>query len=292
MRKSQVTFLFGFLALVAASLMPLKAQEFQSSHDLLDPNAFLVKSELFLWNRVSDLLDTVRCGIALGPGLGAEVAVTDYAQLSLYANAETGVSFPHFLPPLWLVDKYENNTKTFQYHSGKYATAAFGPWRAESATSDLEDERLHFERGKWDLRLQLDLLLVHFYVAVRTEEILDFFTGFAGYDYKLDDMQLTPSVERRPADQFGRGLCNIVFGVVEVPSNIFRITRTEGDLAGCSKGVGLGLWRFLVRECVGVVELVTFPFGWEPIVEPAYVINSTDQSTTWKVYKPAFHKRY
>ncbi len=293
MRKSQVTLLFGILTLVAAaSLMPLKAQEFQSSNDLLDPNACLVKSELYLWNRFSDLLDTFRCGIALGPGIGAEVAVTEYAQLSLYANAETGVAFPHILPPLWLVDKYENNTNAFEYHSGKYATAAFGPWRAESNAYDLDDRNVHFRRDKWDIRLQLDLLLVHFYVAIRPVEILDFFTGFAGLDLSLDDAQLNPVLDRRPADQFGRGLCNILFGIVEVPNNIFRVTSNEGDLAGCSKGVGLGLWRFLVRECVGVVEVVTFPFGWEPIIEPAYVINDTDQATNWKVYKPAFHKRY
>ena len=293
MLKSQVKLLFGVLALVAAvNFTPVQAQEFQNSNDLLNPNGFLVKSELYVWNRFSDILDIVRCGIAFGPGIGAEVAITEYAQLSLYANAETGVAFPHFIPPFWLVDKYENNANAFEFHKGKYATAAFGPWRAETSAESPYVESMHFRRDKWDIRVQLDLLLVHLYVAVRPVEIIDFFTGFVGYDFCLDDLQLNPVIDRRPADQFGRGICNILFGIVEVPNNIFRVTSTEGDLAGASKGVGLGLWRFLVRECVGVVELVTFPFGWEPIIEPAYVINDTDQSTTWKVYKPSFHKRY
>ncbi len=293
MRKSQVKLFFGALALiVATSLMPVKADEFQSSNDLLDPNSFVVKSELYLWNRFSDLLDVVRCGVALGPGLGAEVAITEYAQLSLYANAETGVAFPHFIPPFWLVDKYENNVNAFEYHKGGYATAAFGPWRAETNEDSPYLDTMHFRRDKWDVRVQLDLALIHLYVAIRPVEIIDFFCGIAGYDFSLDDMQLNPLMERRPADQFGRGICNILFGIVEVPKNIFRVTKNEGDLAGASKGVGVGLWRFVVRECVGVVELVTFPFGWEPIIEPAYVISDADQSAVWKVYKPSFHKRY
>lgn len=293
MFKSQVKLLFGILALVTAmNFTPVKAQEIGANSEMLDPNGAIVKTELYIWNRVSDLLDIVRCGVALGPGIGAEVAITNYAQLSLYANVETGIAFPHFIPPFWLADYYENNANAFEFHKGKYATAAFGPWRKETGADDPYADTYHFRRDKWDIRVQLDALLIHLYVAIRPVEIIDFFTGIAGYDFSLDDMQLDPVVERRPADQFGRGLCNVLFGIVEIPNNIFRVTRTEGDLAGCSKGVGLGIWRFLVRECVGVVETITFPFGWEPIIEPAYVINDTDQVTTWKVYKPAFHKRY
>ena len=72
MLKSQVKLLFGVLALVAAvNFTPVQAQEFQNSNDLLNPNGFLVKSELYVWNRFSDILDIVRCGIAFGPGIGA-----------------------------------------------------------------------------------------------------------------------------------------------------------------------------------------------------------------------------
>ncbi|MBO4620820.1 MAG: exosortase system-associated protein, TIGR04073 family [Victivallales bacterium] len=88
-------------------------------------------------------------------------------------------------------------------------------------------------------------------------------------------------------------MSNFLFGVMEVPLNILRVTRVEGDMAGATKGVGLGFWRFFVRECVGLIETITFPFGWEPIIEPVYVFDgSSDETTSWKVYKPAFHKRY
>jgi len=92
-------------------------------------------------------------------------------------------------------------------------------------------------------------------------------------------------------DQLGRGLSNILFGVFEVPANIMRVTEAEGDLPGVTKGVGLGLWRFLCREAVGVVEVVTFPFGWEPIIAPEYIWQK-NQDSTWRVYRPSFHKRY
>jgi len=62
-------------------------------------------------------------------------------------------------------------------------------------------------------------------------------------------------------------------------------------MAGISKGLGLGVWRFFCREVVGVVELVTFPFGWEPIIQPEYFYQK-EKSTTWRVQRPAFHRRY
>lgn len=292
MINRQFKMLVGILVLALTVTSTQLSAASRRSEDLLDVNAAIVHTELYLWNRVSDLLDVFRGGIALGPGIGAEVAITDYLQLGAYATVERGVAFPHCFPPLWLVDYYENNNDAFVFHGGKYATASFGPWRAESATNDAEMEPLHFARDKWDIRAQVALGLVHLYVAVRPVEIIDFFTGIAGYDLSLDDQKLDITQVRRPADQLGRGLSNVLFGVFEIPNNIFRVTATEGDLPGATKGVGLGLWRFFCREVVGVVETVTFPFGWEPIIEPAYVLDRNTQDKAWQVYKPSFHKRY
>ncbi len=260
---------------------------------VLDPNSAIVQAELYIWNRISDLLDVFRGGVGLGPGLGAEVAITNYLQLGAYASLEKGMAFPHCLPPLWLVDYYEQNENAFVFHGGSYATAAFGPFRAETEPVD-EATRYphHFARDTWDVRAQADIVLVHLYLAIRPLEIADFFTGIVCYDLTKDDMRLDPTQERRPADQFGRSICNILFGVLEVPLTILNVTQMEGDFQGASKGVGLGLWHFVVREIVGVVEFVTFPFGWDPIIEPAYVWDSDIRSVTWKVYAPSFHRRY
>ncbi len=293
MLKRQYQILLAVIALLATvNFTEVQAATKYSDTDTLDVNGAVVKTELYLWNRFSDLLDIVRCGVALGPGIGAEVAITNYVQLGAYANCERGMSFPHFIPPFWLVDYYEKNEDAFLFHGGDYATAAFGPWRAETHAEEIDNYSYHFERDKWDVRAQLDLALIHIYVAVRPVQIIDFFTGIVGYDFCLDDMKLDATQERQPADQLGRGLSNLLFGIVEVPANIHRINLTEGDFAGCTKGTALGIWRFLCREVVGAVETVTFPFGWQPIIEPVYVLDGGINNPMWKVYKPSFHKRF
>lgn len=270
------------LAFIILSCASVKAES-----ELFDLNDILVRSQLYVWNRISDLLDIMRCGIAGGPGIGAEIAVTEYAQLGAYVTKENGVDFPHFLPPLWLTHYYQQKP-IFNRHEGFYATASFGPWRT---TNQNPEENSFFPRGKWDLRAQAALGVGHLYVNFSADELQDFLAGIVGWDPAGDDQVPDPTASRRPADQFGRGVCNILFGVFEIPANIIRVNNEEGDMAGISKGLGLGVWRFVCREVVGVVELVTFPFGWEPIIQPEYMYQK-EKSTTWRVQRPAFHRRY
>ena len=286
-------------AVVVLALCMVQANAYEEEFDL---NALIVRSEMYIWNRITDFLDIFHGGIAGGPGIGFEVAVTDYGKLGAYVSYERGVDFPHFIPPLWLIDYYGRRT-VFNYHEGYYATASLGPWRKQILDAN---PTLYFPRGEktepviwanntslWDLRVQLDALLIHPYLNVRTLEIADFFAGIVGLDPKKDDQECDDEelARRQPADQFGRGVCNILFGALEIPFNIIRLTNEEGDLPGISKGVGLGLWRFACREVVGVVELVTFPFGWSPIIEPEYVVQKK-LGPNWKVNRPAFHKNY
>lgn len=286
-------------AVVVLTLCMVQANAYEEEFDL---NALIVRSEMYVWNRITDFLDIFRGGVAGGPGIGFEVALTDYGKLGAYVSYERGVDFPHFLPPLWLIDYY-GRRPVFNFHEGYYATASLGPWRKQILDTK---PTLYFPRGEkaepviwanstspWDLRVQLDALLIHPYLNVRTLEVADFFAGIVGLDPKKDDQECDDEelARRQPADQFGRGVCNILFGALEIPFNIIRLTNEEGDLPGISKGVGLGLWRFACREVVGVVELVTFPFGWTPIIEPEYVVQKK-LGPNWKVNRPAFHKNY
>ncbi|MBR0459561.1 MAG: exosortase system-associated protein, TIGR04073 family [Victivallales bacterium] len=255
--------------------------------ELFNLNDIIVKSELYVWNRISDVFDLFRVGIGAGGDIGVDLQVTKYLQLGGMVTKEHGVDFPHFIPPFWMVNYYEN-TPIFRKHEGYNASLAFLCWRRE--WNDPVDGQTRFERPDWDIRLEL-AALAHIYVNVSVPEIGDFLAGFAGYDPAGDDMKLDPSSRRRPADQFGRGISNILFGVVEVPKNVIRVSEEEGDLVGITKGLGLGVWRFLVREIVGVVEFVTFPFGWEPIIEPAYPFQKVEM-VEWSVHPPSFQKRY
>jgi putative exosortase-associated protein (TIGR04073 family) len=249
-------------------------------------NDSIVKCELYVWNRCADFLETLRCGVAVGPCAGAEIAFTEKAMLGAMAQVEAGVSFPHFVPPLWLVP-YAEESPVFSTHEGLYKTLAYGAVRKESSP----EATRHFEREPLDVRAELGLGIAHAYVALKTRQIIDFGGGLVGYDPADDDAELDPTVRRAPADQFGRGVSNILFGAVEVWRNMVRVGRDEGDLAGATKGLGLGLWRTGVREVVGVFELVTFPFGWSAIVEPEYVFQSA-YTTDWRLNHPEFKNQY
>lgn len=260
--------------------------------DNFDLNALIVDFELYIWNRIADVLDIARVGLGVGFGIGAEVAVTDYMAIGFdYRHYAKGVDFPHCIPPLWLVDYYDKKP-IFNIHETKqdYFTAAFGPCRYENINTEIEPNFI-FPRRKWDIRVAVDALILNVNVTVGLDQVADLITGFVGFDLMGDDDHADQFATRKPADQFGRGVCNILFGIVEIPSNILRVTDVEGDLPGISKGVAVGIWRFLLREVVGVVELVTFPFGWTPIIEPEYVFQK-EHGVTWKVNRPTFYKRY
>jgi len=283
---------FGMLAIALLALSvasnQAKAEDIYQTEELFDLNSIIVDGEMYIWNRISDILDLVRGGLAGGPGIGAEIAITNYAQLGAYANVERGVTFPHFVFPLWIVDYYERNEPVFKEHIGSYATAAFGPWRAENRT-DKAALDYYFPRDRWDIRVQIDAAIIHAYLAVSPLEFWDLLAGFVGLDPSGDDMHTDRMVSRKPASQFGRGLCNLVFGILEIPKTVLIVTDAEGDLPGISTGLAIGVWRFLCREVVGAVELITFPFGWNSIIEPEFVF-SNDMSTTWRVRKPDFQK--
>ena len=246
--------------------------------DVIDLNKIVVKGELYVWNRISDILDLFRLGVGAGGNVGVDIALTKYCNFgAMYTNGH-GVDFPHFVPPLWLVHYYQQKP-IFHVYDGEYQAVAYGPYREEKPNP--QEMNVAFTHTPWDVRFEL-ALLAHVYAEINLAEIFDLVVGVAGFD---------PSARRKPIDQLSRGVCNIAFGLLEIPINILRTTDEEGDMPGISKGVFLGIWRGCVREVVGVVETVTFPFGWTPIVEPEYVIQKT-KTSYWTVRRPAFHKRY
>ena len=261
---------------------------------IFDVNSVIVQGELYLWNRVADLFDILECGIGVGWNIGFDAQITEYAQLAAIKKYGKGVEFPHFIPPFWMIHYFQHK-RVFRVHDGQYSALAFGPRRNQNVTEEVRHQ-VTFTSDPWDLRLEL-ALLAHLYVDVKLDETADFITGFFGYDFKHDDYKLEDSIERRrPADQLGRGVCNILFGALEIPYNILRVTEDEGDFPGITKGVFLGVWRFAIREVVGAVELVSFPFGWDPIILPEYTwflfsyIHSSFIKTSFIVSRPNFYR--
>lgn len=75
------------------------------------------------------------------------------------------------------------------------------------------------------------------------------------------------------AEKFGRGLAGMTCGVMELPGNIIRETRSQGAV-GIPVGAAKGLGMIVARELVGVYEFLTAPFpapaGFRPILQPEY----------------------
>lgn len=74
--------------------------------------------------------------------------------------------------------------------------------------------------------------------------------------------------------KLGRGVANILFGIVEVPNQITKTTSAQGGGAGVTYGVGKGLVRWIGREFAGVYDIVTFPVpfprGYKPVMRPEF----------------------
>ena len=78
--------------------------------------------------------------------------------------------------------------------------------------------------------------------------------------------------------KLGRGVANILTGWIELPKNIYDTSVEENAFSGITMGLARGVGMTVVRTGAGVYEAVTFPFplpeGYEPIVEPEYLLNS------------------
>ena len=86
-------------------------------------------------------------------------------------------------------------------------------------------------------------------------------------------------VEDAPTGQnalrkLARGIANVLFGVVEVPNQITKVSSNQGGGAGVTYGVGKGVVRWVEREFVGVYDIVTFPVpvpkGYKPVMKPEF----------------------
>ena len=100
-------------------------------------------------------------------------------------------------------------------------------------------------------------------------------------EFKYAVRQLTESAygpSRQPSQnagrKLGRGVANLLFGIVEVPNQVTQTTADRGGAAGSTFGLGKGIMRWVGRELIGAYEIVTFPVplpsGYKPIMKPEW----------------------
>jgi len=77
--------------------------------------------------------------------------------------------------------------------------------------------------------------------------------------------------------KLGRGLVNVCGSWIEIPRQMIKVTKAEGDLAGISWGTAKGFSFFIGRILVGVYEIATFMVPkYTPRVEPEFIIDLDD----------------
>jgi putative exosortase-associated protein (TIGR04073 family) len=78
-------------------------------------------------------------------------------------------------------------------------------------------------------------------------------------------MDLDPN----PFERLGSGFSNIFLGLLEIPYHMNQQIAATNPVQGLVPGLLKGITRTIVREGVGVFELVTFFMPHEPILEQA-----------------------
>ncbi len=90
----------------------------------------------------------------------------------------------------------------------------------------------------------------------------------------LSTPALSHTIEYTAARKAGRGLASMTTGFLEIPGNMVAESRERGAGAGIPLGFVFGLGKLVVRELVGVYELLSCPIeapaGFEPIIEPEF----------------------
>jgi putative exosortase-associated protein (TIGR04073 family) len=89
-------------------------------------------------------------------------------------------------------------------------------------------------------------------------------------------LPFTASAQTR-LDKLGRGISNTLTGLLALPYTMKKESDEKGVLAGITTGMVKGVVNVVIREFVGVYEIVTFPFPFssefEPILDdPEYFI--------------------
>jgi putative exosortase-associated protein (TIGR04073 family) len=106
-----------------------------------------------------------------------------------------------------------------------------------------------------------------------------------------EDTNTMEKVSQGPVRKLGRGVSNVLFGVCEVLIQPYKVNQTEGGIAAVSYGLFKGIFYFLAREVVGVVDIITFPmplpgasalkfdksaWGYGPLIEPEWIFTIED----------------
>jgi len=86
--------------------------------------------------------------------------------------------------------------------------------------------------------------------------------------------------DQNPLRKIARGTVNVTLGWTEIPRQMIKVNKANGDIAGIFWGPLKGFAYFLGRTAVGVYEVTTFLLPpYKPVVNPEFILsedNATD----------------
>lgn len=89
-------------------------------------------------------------------------------------------------------------------------------------------------------------------------------------------MFVSPLFAQNMTRKLGRGVANILSAPLEVPIQMMKETKDNGDFNGLFVGGSRGFINMLSRFFAGIYEIVTFPIpfpeDYTPVFEPEFVI--------------------
>ncbi len=122
---------------------------------------------LYLPNRVFDLVEIVRVGANVGPGIGVDAEVTQWVRAGTMSRTTVGLGY--------------QGLRRMPLSASSENYIALGPLAADATAGP------SWYRGPGDVRAEVHALLVGVHAAVDVWGIFDFVVGLAGFDPEEDD---------------------------------------------------------------------------------------------------------
>jgi putative exosortase-associated protein (TIGR04073 family) len=105
----------------------------------------------------------------------------------------------------------------------------------------------------------------------------------ASFAANADDAGSKKSYGDKFLDKATHGLANVTTGWLEIPKNIYNMTRETNAIYGVIGGTGMGVFRTVGRTGVGVFDLITAPIPTDHLVHPGYIWDHFGTKTVYGV---------
>lgn len=151
-----------------ASSVPAPAAE-RALDEAEDINATGLRVGRYFGSRGLDFGDMIRFGVEVGPGLGADVMVSDYLRIAAMKRWSAGIGFQGF-------------RRTPIKNAGE-GYAFLGPMRRGGT-----EHGIPWYVQTWDIRVDAQAAIIGANVAVNPAEIFDFLLGWFTIDFMHDDL--------------------------------------------------------------------------------------------------------